>query len=61
MGQHRADFERLLEVLRTQPSQRHARDIFWNSDALFLRMTQREREVAYAEVDRILEELPATD
>jgi hypothetical protein len=61
MAQSRADFERLLDVLRAQPSRRHARDIFESNDWMFLRMTERERELAYATIDRILEELPADD
>jgi hypothetical protein len=61
MAQGRADFERLLAVLRAQPSRRFAEDIFSDHDWLFLRMSQREREAAYAEIDRIIEELPADD
>jgi hypothetical protein len=61
MAQGRADFERLLDTLRAQPSRRHARDIFESHDWLFLQMAEHERELAYEAVDRVLEELPEDD
>jgi hypothetical protein len=54
----RPDWARLLQELAAAPSRAEAERAFRNSDWLFLRMTNAERERAYVTVENIVAEKP---